>query len=198
MTHVPVLAAEAVAALVPRDGGLYVDATFGGGGYSRVCSWRRPAAAWWRIDRDPDAVARGAGCWPDASPASASSPRRFGDMAQALRALGIDGVDGIVLDLGVSSFQLDTAERGFSFRAPGPLDMRMDREGPSAADLLADARRGRAGTASCAPTATSRDARRIARAIVADRGSAVHHDRRAGRPGGAGEGRARRPAIRRP
>jgi 16S rRNA (cytosine1402-N4)-methyltransferase len=169
MTHVPVLAAEAVGALVPRDGGLYVDATFGGGGYTRLllAQARCRVVA---IDRDPEAVARAqdlARSEPDLSVVAG----RFGHMAQELRALGIDGVDGIVLDLGVSSYQLDTAERGFSFRRPGPLDMRMDREGPSAADLLATL--DEAELARILRTyGDEPDARRIARAIVADRKAA--------------------------
>jgi 16S rRNA (cytosine1402-N4)-methyltransferase len=169
MMHLPVLAAEAVAALAPVDDGLYVDATFGGGGYTRLLlaqSRCRVVA----IDRDPEAAAR-------ARELARSEPRltvvesRFGRMGEELRSLGMDRVDGIVLDLGVSSFQLDSAERGFSFRRPGPLDMRMDLEGPSAADLVATLEEGELARI-FRLHGDEPDARRIARAIVADRQSA--------------------------
>jgi 16S rRNA (cytosine1402-N4)-methyltransferase len=165
--HTPVLLAEAVAALAPREGALYVDGTFGGGGYSRALL----AAARCRviaIDRDPVAVALG-----DAL-ARAEAGRftvvegRFGDMEQLLAPLGMSAVEGIALDLGVSSPQLDDAARGFSFRADGPLDMRMGREGATAADLV--------NTLSESALANliyiygeERFARRVARAIVAAR-----------------------------
>ena len=133
--HVPVLLAEAIAALAPRDDGLYVDGTFGAGNYSRAIL----EAARCRVvalDRDPAAVARGGAL------ASAYAGRltvvegRFGDLERILAGLGIVRVTGIALDLGFSSDQMDDASRGFSFRADGPLDMRMSREGVTAADLV--------------------------------------------------------------
>ena len=136
MAHRPVLRDEALTALQLRDGGVYVDATFGGGGYSGVML----DAADCRVvafDRDPEAAAR-------AEPLASQFSRfrfvhaPFGRMRAELAALGVDAVDGVVFDLGVSSFQLDQPERGFSFQAEGPLDMRMSREGPSAADLVAE------------------------------------------------------------
>ena len=136
MAHRPVLLAEAVAALRLERGGVYVDATFGGGGYTAAMLAAGPARVI-AFDRDPDAVARGqvlAAAWPSLTLIHAP----FGDMRAALAAIGVAAVDGIVFDLGVSSFQLDQGERGFSFQVDGPLDMRMSRSGTSAADLVND------------------------------------------------------------
>ena len=136
--HVPVMLQEVLEALSPRDGGRYIDGTFGAGGYARAildaadCS----VAA---IDRDPDAVARGADL-ADRYPARLTVLHgRFGDMQTLLREAGIaeaGTADGVVFDLGVSSPQIDDAARGFSFRFDGPLDMRMGQSGPSAADIV--------------------------------------------------------------
>ena len=134
MAHRPVLLDQALSALRLRDGGIYVDATFGGGGYSRAMldGARCRVVA---LDRDPDAVARGRTLAAERAGLTVlHSP--FGDMRGALAAIGVGAVDGIAFDLGVSSFQLDQGERGFSFQHDGPLDMRMSREGPSAADLV--------------------------------------------------------------
>jgi 16S rRNA (cytosine1402-N4)-methyltransferase len=130
-----VLLDEVLESLRPREGGLYVDATFGGGGYSRAML----AAAPCRVigfDRDPDAIARGMALAAE-HPAFTIIHAPFGAMRERLAALGVAEVDGIVFDLGVSSFQLDESERGFSFQADGPLDMRMEQSGPTAADVLA-------------------------------------------------------------
>lgn len=132
--HVPVLLGPVIAALAPRDGAVYVDGTFGRGGYTRALL----AAANCRviaIDRDPAAIAVGRELEKESGGRLTVLEGRFGDMAALLAAQGIDKVDGVTLDLGVSSPQIDTAERGFSFRADGPLDMRMEANGPSAADL---------------------------------------------------------------
>jgi 16S rRNA (cytosine1402-N4)-methyltransferase len=133
--HVPVLCDAVVSALAPKAGGRYVDGTFGAGGYSAAILGAADCKVW-GIDQDPDALALGA-------PLAARFPGRltllagnFGDMDRLLAAEGIEGVDGVALDLGVSSMQLDRAERGFSFRADGPLDMRMAQQGQSAADLV--------------------------------------------------------------
>jgi 16S rRNA (cytosine1402-N4)-methyltransferase len=162
--HVPVLLAEAIAALAPRDDGLYVDGTFGAGNYSRAIL----EAARCRVvalDRDPAAVKRGGAL------ASAYAGRlivvegRFGELEQILARLGIARVTGIALDLGFSSDQMDDPARGFSFRADGPLDMRMSTDGTTAADLV--------NTLSEAALADliyiygeERHSRRVARAIV--------------------------------
>jgi 16S rRNA (cytosine1402-N4)-methyltransferase len=134
VTHRPVLIDQALDALKLRDGAIYVDATFGGGGYSRAIleSARCRVLA---FDRDPDAVARGRELAVQQSGLTVIHAP-FGEMRQRLNAEGISQVDGIVFDLGVSSFQLDQSERGFSFQADGPLDMRMDRSGTTAADLV--------------------------------------------------------------
>jgi 16S rRNA (cytosine1402-N4)-methyltransferase len=162
--HVPVMLEEVLATLRPRSGATYLDATFGGGGYAAAILAAADCTLW-AIDRDPDAIARGAAL-------AARHPgrlhlvhARFGDMLESLAAHGVSGLDGVVMDLGVSSFQLDQPERGFSFRADGPLDMRMGRDGPTAADLvnsLPEAELARI----IAEFGEERHARRVARAIL--------------------------------
>jgi 16S rRNA (cytosine1402-N4)-methyltransferase len=135
--HAPVLLAEVLRVLQPRDGGIYVDGTFGAGGYSRALLDAAHCTIW-AIDRDPEAIRR-ARAFADYGTRLHAIEGRFGDMAALLGAEGVGATDGIALDLGVSSPQLDEAERGFSFRQDGPLDMRMSRQGPSAADLVNEA-----------------------------------------------------------
>lgn len=133
-THVPVLLEQVIEALAPVDGGVYVDGTYGGGGYSRavlaVADCKIVA-----VDRDPDAMAR---AWDHAGKDARlrPAPGRFSELHLAARANGHEHVDGVMLDLGVSSYQIDEAERGFSFMRDGPLDMRMEQRGPSAADAV--------------------------------------------------------------
>lgn len=135
MTHIPVLLTEVLQHLAPQAGEVILDGTFGGGGYSRAILEAAPCTLW-ALDRDAEAIARGAAL------AAAHPGRlhliegRFGDMLALLAARGVTELDGVVLDLGVSSFQIDTPERGFSFRFDGPLDMRMGQTGPTAADLV--------------------------------------------------------------
>ena len=126
--HVPVMLAEVMAHLAPAPGEVIVDGTFGGGGYTKAIL--ATGAHVVAIDRDPDAVARGRALAAEASTLTMVEGR-FGDLAEHVSG----PVDGVVLDVGVSSYQLDEAGRGFSFRFDGPLDMRMGRDGPSAADI---------------------------------------------------------------
>lgn len=165
--HLPVMLDEVLQTLAPRAGGCYLDATFGGGGYTRALLQAADCTVW-AIDRDPDAIARGAAL-------AAAFPGRlhllhghFGTLFSLLSDSGVNRLDGVVFDLGVSSFQLDEPQRGFSFRADGLLDMRMDRAGPSAADLIATLDEG--ALADLLYTyGEERLSRRIARAIVAAR-----------------------------
>lgn len=165
--HAPVLAREALAALDVRPDGIYVDGTFGRGGHSRmILAALGPQGRLQAIDRDPEAVAA----------ARAIDDRRFscvhanfGAIARVLDEVGITEVDGVLLDLGVSSPQLDDPARGFSFRGDGPLDMRMDpTRGESAAAWLARAQQQEIGEV-IRTHGEERFAEQIARAIVAAR-----------------------------
>ncbi|MGH6797989.1 MAG: 16S rRNA (cytosine(1402)-N(4))-methyltransferase RsmH [Roseiarcus sp.] len=164
--HVPVLLKEAIEALNPRAGGLYVDATFGAGGYSRALLDRGAKVI--ALDRDPSAILAGAALKASSSGRLDLVEARFGGLDEVAKHLGVDAVDGVVLDIGVSSMQLDEAARGFSLRFDAPLDMRMEARGRSAADILRDE-----DEATIADIlfhfGEERAARRIARAIVADR-----------------------------
>jgi 16S rRNA (cytosine1402-N4)-methyltransferase len=164
--HIPVLLSEVIAALAPCAGEIHVDGTFGAGGYTKAIL--DTGAQVIAFDRDPDAIREG-GILADASGGRLTLvPERFSRMGEALAARGVDAVDGVTLDIGVSSMQLDQAERGFSFQADGPLDMRMSQEGESAADFL-----NRAEEAEIADIiytyGEEPKSRRIARAIVAGR-----------------------------
>jgi 16S rRNA (cytosine1402-N4)-methyltransferase len=133
--HIPVLVRPVVEHLNIRDGGIYIDGTFGAGGYTRAIL----AAADCKVlalDRDQSAVANAFGLVDEAGGRLTVMESRFSALDEAAENFGITVVDGVVLDLGVSSMQLDTAERGFSFRLDGPLDMRMEAHGPSAADVV--------------------------------------------------------------
>ena len=135
--HVPVLLDEVIAALSPSAGETHVDGTFGAGGYTKAIlnSGARVVA----FDRDPDAIREGRILADESEGRLILVPERFSRMDQALSDRGVDAVDGVTLDIGVSSMQLDRPERGFSFQADGPLDMRMAQEGRSAADFLNEA-----------------------------------------------------------
>jgi len=133
--HRPVLLREVLEALAPRDGGVYIDGTFGAGGYSRGILDSADCTVW-AIDRDPQAIAGGAAMSANYAGRLRLKQGRYGEMRALLASEGVAGADGIALDIGVSSMQLDRAERGFSFRLDGPLDMRMESSGPSAADVV--------------------------------------------------------------
>jgi 16S rRNA (cytosine1402-N4)-methyltransferase len=140
--HTTVLLHEAIDALVTSPSGVYVDGTFGRGGHSRLLLERlAPTGRLVALDRDPEAVAAAsAGATRVDDPRFSIHHANFADMPTLLASLGIDKVDGVLLDLGVSSPQIDDPARGFSFRFDGPLDMRMDpTRGESAADFLARA-----------------------------------------------------------
>jgi 16S rRNA (cytosine1402-N4)-methyltransferase len=167
--HVPVLAAEALQALAVSQDGLYLDGTFGAGGYSWLIleAGGRVLA----LDRDPTAIAAGQALVEQSGGKLILAQTRFSKMETAARAKDLGAFDGIALDIGVSSMQFDQAERGFSFRFDGPLDMRMERAGRSAADLVNELE--------AEPLANilylygeERASRRIARAIVAERAKA--------------------------
>lgn len=132
--HRPVLLRETMEALEVRPDGVYVDGTAGGGGHSLAIASRLTTGRLISLDRDPDAVA-------EASTRLQGLPAlvvraNFTEMDRVLREQGIDAVDGVLLDIGVSSHQLDTPERGFSYHNDAPLDMRMSQTGPTAADLV--------------------------------------------------------------
>ena len=166
--HIPVLLDEAIDALAVEPGMVVIDATLGAGGYTRRLL--TAGATVHAFDRDPDAISAAAG-WPE----TASEPprlvlhmRRFSEMVEAMAEAGVARVDGVVMDIGVSSMQLDQPLRGFAFGTDGPLDMRMSQEGQSAADFV--------NTAAEAEIADviyrygeERQSRRVARAIVAAR-----------------------------
>ena len=158
--------AEMVSALAPRDGGVYLDATFGGGGYTRAILEAADCHVL-AIDRDPEAIGRGRQL-AQGEPRMTMLAGRFSAMAELAAAAGFGRLDGIVLDIGVSSFQLDDAARGFSFRLDGPLDMRMGDEGESAADLVARLS-GDELAALFREFGDEPEAGRVARAIVARR-----------------------------
>jgi len=136
--HVPVLGRQAIALLSPREGGIYLDATFGAGGYSRAIL-DTAATTVIGIDRDHQAIAAGGDLVERSGGRLMLVEDRFSNLANICAARGVAAVDGVVMDVGVSSMQLDAAERGFSFRLAGPLDMRMGEAGPTAADVIAAA-----------------------------------------------------------
>jgi 16S rRNA (cytosine1402-N4)-methyltransferase len=168
--HVPVLRAEVLRVLQPYAGGLYIDATFGAGGYTAALL-EIPETRVLALDRDPIAIAAGAELVGRAEGRLTLVQARFGTLDTVAARHGLADFDGVVLDIGVSSMQIDDASRGFSFSQDGPLDMRMGCAGPSAADLV--------NTAPAEALADifyhygeERASRRIARALVAERAEA--------------------------
>ncbi len=135
--HIPVMIEEIIHALAITPGNDVVDGTFGAGGYSQ--RFLAAGARVYAFDRDPDAFAKGSELTGRYEGMFSFHPACFSSMDSELRAYGVESVDAVVLDIGVSSMQLDQAERGFSFQADGPLDMRMSQDGASAADFLNEA-----------------------------------------------------------
>lgn len=164
--HIPVLLDEVIAAIAPRPGMSIVDATFGAGGYTAALL--DAGARVYAFDRDPNAIRDGAAMVERHAGKLSLHQRRFSEMADELTALGVPCVDAVVMDIGVSSMQLDQSERGFAFSSDGPLDMRMSQQGESAADFV-----NSADEAAIADVlyeyGEERQSRRVARAIVAAR-----------------------------
>jgi 16S rRNA (cytosine1402-N4)-methyltransferase len=164
--HIPVLLDQVIAGLAIAEGECHVDGTFGAGGYSRAML--SLGARVYAFDRDPSAIREGVSLADESGGRLTLVPERFSRMRQALAQRDVTEVDGVALDIGVSSMQFDQAERGFSFQADGPLDMRMGQEGQSAADFL-----NGADEAEIADViyryGEEPKSRRIARAIVAAR-----------------------------
>ena len=164
--HIPVLLDEVIHALAITPGSEIVDGTFGAGGYSQAIL--AGGARVYAFDRDPDALSEGADLAGRSGGALRLYSACFSDLDKVLRADGITNVDGVVLDIGVSSMQLDRAERGFSFQKDGPLDMRMAQDGMTAAEFVNDAEEDDIANIIYRYGEDHRS-RRIARAIVAAR-----------------------------
>jgi 16S rRNA (cytosine1402-N4)-methyltransferase len=169
-SHLPVMLREVLLHLAPRDGGVYLDATFGAGGYSRAILEAANCKVV-AIDRDQNAVAGGIALVEKFPGRLTLVEDRFSGLDRVAHDLGFAFIDGVVLDIGVSSMQIDEAGRGFSFRGDGPLDMRMERRGPSAADVvnrLPEAELARV----ISTLGEERRARAVARTIVEARNTA--------------------------
>lgn len=166
MSHVPVLLDEVMAALALSGDDICVDGTFGAGGYTRAALGR--AARVFAFDRDPTAIAGGSAMVAEFGDRLVLIEERFAVMDRALADRGVTEVDAIALDIGVSSMQLDQAERGFSFMTDGPLDMRMGGDGPTAADFINSADEAEIADV-IYRLGDEPKSRRIARAIVNDR-----------------------------
>ncbi len=167
LPHVPVLLDAVLGALAIAPGETHVDGTFGAGGYTKAIL-DKGAARVFAFDRDPDAILYGETLAASSGERLTLVPDRFSRMRQALTDRGVDSVDGVTLDIGVSSMQLDQPGRGFSFQADGPLDMRMGQQGQSAADFLNTAEESEIADV-LHYYGEEPKARRIARAIVAAR-----------------------------
>ena len=165
--HVPVMLDEVLNALAIAPGETHVDGTFGAGGYTKAIL-ESGAARVFAFDRDPEAVLSGKELAASSGGRLTLVPECFSRMRQALSDHGVDAVDGVTLDVGVSSMQLDRPERGFSFQADGPLDMRMGQAGRSAADFLNEADESEIADV-IFHYGEEPKSRRIARAIVAAR-----------------------------
>jgi len=167
--HIPVMPDEVLDALNPKRGGIYVDGTLGGGGHSKLLLDALPAGSQLiGIDRDENAIAAAQ----KIIPAATIIHDNFHNMPQILQDLNIPAVDGILLDLGVSSHQLDTPERGFSYRFEGPLDMRMDTTSPISAYDIVNSYAEKDLANLIFTYGEERHSRRIARVICAARATA--------------------------
>jgi 16S rRNA (cytosine1402-N4)-methyltransferase len=164
--HIPVLLDEVIAGLAPQPGETHVDGTFGAGGYTRALL--AAGANVIAFDRDPDAIAEGQTLVADSGGRLDLVEDVYSRMGDALAERGLDHVAGVTLDVGVSSMQLDRADRGFSFQADGPLDMRMGQAGVSAADFVNEADETEIADV-LFHLGEERQSRRVARAIVAAR-----------------------------
>lgn len=164
--HIPVLLDEVIEAVSPRSGMRIIDATFGAGGYSRALL--KGGAHVFAFDRDPNAIRDGAAMVEEFEGRLSLHATRFSEMREEMSRIGVPKVDAVVMDIGVSSMQLDQGDRGFAFQQDGPLDMRMSQSGESAADFL-----NTADEAAIADVlyeyGEERQSRRVARAIVAAR-----------------------------
>ena len=134
--HIPVLLREVVDGLAVKRDGRYIDGTFGAGGYSKAILDAAPGVRVLAIDRDPNAIRRGYALVDHFAGRLTLCEGRFSGLGKLAAAFGFSACQGVTLDIGVSSMQIDEAERGFSFRFDGPLDMRMEQAGESAADLV--------------------------------------------------------------
>lgn len=168
LTHATVLAAPAAAAVLAGGGGGYIDATFGGGGHSRAILQRMPAAArLLALDCDEYAAVRAAEI---TDPRFSFARRNFAEIGEAAAESGGGEINGVLFDLGVSSMQLDSAERGLSFMRPGPLDMRLDRRRAETAQSLIESCSERELCGILKEYGEEPEARRVGRAIFARRG----------------------------
>jgi 16S rRNA (cytosine1402-N4)-methyltransferase len=169
--HVPVLLPQVLQALAPKGGETYIDGTFGAGGYTGAILDAAPDARVLAIDRDASAIAAGSELVAAHAGHLTLCEGRFGDLDQIAEANGFPPADGVVLDIGVSSMQLDDPARGFSFQKDGPLDMRMSADGPTAADVVNTAEESHLADI-LYHLGEERSARGIARAIMRRRAEA--------------------------
>lgn len=164
--HIPVLLDEVVAGIAPTNAMSIIDATFGAGGYSRALL--ASGARVYAFDRDPNAIRDGEAMVAEFDGQLSLHPERFAQMREEMERIGVPQVDAVVMDIGVSSMQLDQAARGFAFSSDGPLDMRMSQSGESAAEFLNTADEGAIADV-LYQYGEERQSRRVARAIVAAR-----------------------------
>ena len=168
LRHIPVLLPEVLDALALQGSATFIDGTFGAGGYTAAILDAAPGARVLAIDRDPTAIAAGQALAGEREGRLTLAPGRFGELDHIAEDAGFAPADGVVLDIGVSSMQLEEPERGFSFQSDGPLDMRMSNSGPTAADVVNTAEESQLADI-LFHLGDERRSRAIARAIVARR-----------------------------